>query len=67
MCTSMKKHPLFLLSYLFILYSSSLQGQTAGDTLRLSLNDALLLAEQENRAVQIAREGVDVATQDKHI
>ncbi len=63
----MKKHPLFLLSYLFILYSSSLHGQTACDTLYLSLNDALLLSQQENSAVKIAREGVNIATQDKHI
>ncbi len=66
-CTTMKRHLLFLLSHLFIIYSGNLQAQTACDTLYLSLNDALLLAERENRAVKIAQNGVDMATQDKHL
>ena len=57
---------LFLFAYL-LLYSGTLWAQSGCDTLYLSLYEALQLAQQENRAVKIAREGVCVATQDKHL
>ena len=50
--------------YLFIY---TLHAQAPCDTLRLSLSDALCMAEQNNRAIEVAEQGVAMARQNMHL
>lgn len=60
------KRVLFLATTLH-LFIYTLSAHSPCDTLRLSLSDALAMAEQNNRAIEVAEQGVRMARQDMHL
>ena len=58
---------LLLLASALHLFIYTLLAQSPCDTLRLSLSDALCMAKQNNRAIDVAEQGVAMARQDMHL